>query len=63
MVLMGKETIKFVNILFRSSYEMMMALGLFGIVPPISAGPWIPIIPSSEQDQDLSEEWQEGDDD
>jgi hypothetical protein len=61
MVLMGKEAIIFVNTFFHSSYKM--TLGPFGNVPPICAGPWIPIIPSPEQGQDLNGEWQEGDDD
>lgn len=49
------------SIILCSQYEMMMAQGLSKIASPISAGPWIPIIPGSEQGQDLSEEWQEED--
>ena len=56
---MRRETITFVNIILYSPYEMMLAVSL---TFPISAGPWIPIIPGSEQGQDLSEEWQEEDD-
>jgi hypothetical protein len=59
MVLMGRETIIFVNILLCSTREMMISLGFSGIASPLSAGPWIPILPGSEQGQDLSEDWQE----
>jgi hypothetical protein len=63
MILMGRENIIFVNIILLSQYEMMtLTRDLSEIASPISAGPWIPIIPSSEQGQDLSEEWQEDDD-
>lgn len=59
---MGRETIISVNIILCSTYEMIISQGLSEIVSPISAGPWIPILPGSEQGQDLSEEWQDEDD-
>jgi len=42
---------------------MAKAQGLFEIASPVSAGPWIPIIPGSQQNQDLDEQWQEEDED
>jgi hypothetical protein len=64
IVLMGIETITFVNIILGSQYEIMtLTQSLSEIASPISAGPWIPMIPDSQQVQDLNEEWQEEDDD
>ncbi len=64
IVLMGRETITLVNIILCFQYETLsMFQGLSDVSSPISAGPWIPIIPDSQQGQDLSEEWQEEDDD
>jgi hypothetical protein len=59
---MGRETIISVNTILCSTREMMISPGLSGIAFPLSAGPWIPILPGSEQGQDLSEDWQEEDD-
>lgn len=59
---MGRETITFMNIFLCSSYEMKIAPSLSEIASSNSAGPWIPMIPGSDQGQDLSEEWQEEDD-
>jgi hypothetical protein len=58
---MGRETTIAVNILLCSAREMISP-GLSGIASHLSAGPWIPILPGSEQGQDLSEDWQEEDD-
>jgi hypothetical protein len=60
---MGIETITFVNIIFGSQYEIMtLTQSLSAIASPISADPWIHMIPDSHQVQDLNEEWQEDDD-
>lgn len=41
---------------------MTSARGLLEIASPVSAGPWIPILPGSQQDKELDEQWQEEDD-
>lgn len=57
---MGRATIAYVNIILYSQNEMITAaLGLSRIGSAISAAPWIPITPVSQQDQDLGEQWQE----
>lgn len=62
-VLMGRATITYVNIIL-SQYRMTAKVqGLFEIASPVSSGPWIPIIPSSQQNQNLDEQWQEEDED
>ncbi len=62
-VLMGRATITYVNIILCQYGMMAKAQGLFEIASPVSAGPWIPIIPGSQQNQDLDEQWQEEDED
>lgn len=51
------------NIILSEYRIMTKAQGLFEIASSTSAGPWIPIIPGSQQDQQLDEQWQEEDDD
>jgi len=62
-VLLGRATITYVSVILSQYRTMTRAHGLFEIASPVSAGPWIPIIPGSQQDQDLDEQWQEEDDD
>jgi hypothetical protein len=61
-VLMGRATITFMNVILSQYGTKTRAHGLFEIAAIVSAGPWIPIIPGSQQDQDLDEQWQEEDD-
>lgn len=59
---MGRATIKYVNVIFSQYRTMTSARGLLEIASPVSAGPWIPILPGSQQDKELDEQWQEEDD-
>lgn len=61
-VLMGRATIAYVNVILSQYRTMTRAQGLLEIASSVSAGPWIPIIPGSQQEQDLDEQWQEEDD-
>jgi hypothetical protein len=61
-VLMGRATITYVNVILSQYRTMTRAHGLFEIASHVSAGPWIPIVPGSQQDQDIEEQWQEEDD-
>jgi len=63
IVLMGRATITYVNIILSQYIMMAKVQGLFEIASPVSSGPWIPIIPGSQQNQDLDEQWQEEDED
>ncbi len=64
IVLMRREPIASVNIILGSQHEMMtVAASLSEVGAPISAGPWIPMKPDSQQGQDLSEDWQGEEDD
>jgi hypothetical protein len=60
-VLMGRATITYVNVIFSQYRTMTRAHGRFEIACTVSAGPWIPIRPGSQQDQDLDVHWQEED--
>jgi hypothetical protein len=61
-VLMGRATITYVNIILCQYRMITKAQGLSEIASPVSAGPWIPIIPGSQQNQDLDEQWHEDED-
>lgn len=60
---MGRATITYVSVILSQYRTKTGDHGLFEIASPVSAGPWIPIIPGSQQDQDLDQQWQEEEDD
>jgi len=41
----------------------LKAQGHFEVASSVGGGPWIPIIPGSQQNQDLDEQWQGEDED